>query len=107
MDPKTDSRGKVTCIFSAQGLQQIQVSLDSCEVIFKSIEEELGKASKQLSGKKFVQGKIVLSVSEKAKWPFLQPRMQILKADLRDSKGNLLLMLSVTTLAYARKLSLE
>jgi hypothetical protein len=47
--------------------------------------------------------KIKLSASEKAKWPFLQPQFAELRTDLRDSKSNLLLMVTVAHLALAQK----
>ena len=61
-------------MFSAEGLSQVKSSTDSCEAVFKEIEAELAKASKQVSEQKYVKGKVVLSAMEKAKWPFTQPK---------------------------------
>jgi hypothetical protein len=45
----------------------------------------------------------VLGTSEKAKWPFLPPQFTELRNDLRDSKSNLLLMVTVAHLAITQK----
>lgn len=107
LEPRQGSTGQKILIFSAQGLQDLKFSTQSCQAIFEEIEIELKKASKQIEGKKAVAGKVTLTVSERAKWPFLQPNMDRLRADLRDSKLNLQLMLSITTLANAQMLYLE
>lgn len=107
LEPRQDPTGQEIRIFSAQGLQDLQFSTQSCQAIFEEIEIELKKASKQIEGKKAIAGKVTLSLSESAKWPFLQPKMDRLRADLRDSKLNLQLMLSITTLANAQMLSPE
>ena len=70
------------------------------------IEKEIERASKQLrSCRKFPGGKVKLSKSEKLKWPFLQPSIDILRADLREAKATLMLMLQVTTLALSKKMA--
>ncbi|KAL8684340.1 MAG: hypothetical protein Q9224_006421, partial [Gallowayella concinna] len=77
-----------------------------CENIFKEIEQVARDASQQIRGRsKFVGGKIKLSKSEKLKWPFLQPSIDILKNDLREAKGTLMLMLQVTSLAFSKKMA--
>ena len=50
-------------------------------------------------------GKVVLSAMEKLKWPFLQPKVQELRANLERLKSTLVLMLNVLT--YARKVQTE
>jgi hypothetical protein len=105
LEPRKNSSGQEIVIFSAQGLQDLQSATQFCQAIFEEIQAALKRASKQLEGKRAVAGKITLSVSEKAKWPFLQPEMDRLRSDLRDSKMSLQLMLSITTLANAQMLS--
>ena len=107
MEPKTNSHGVSVCIFSIEGLNQIKVSTASCESIFREIETELAKASKQVYEQKNVKGKVVLSALEKAKWPFTQPKVQDLRLELRETKITLLLILSVSTIAHAEAQSLE
>ena len=107
VEPKKNSQGVLVCIFSDEGLNQIKTSTDSCESIFKEIETELAKASKQVKEQKNVNGKVVLSALEKAKWPFTQPKVLDLRLELRESKITLLLILSVSTIAHAEALSLE
>lgn len=50
-----------------------------------------------------LHSKIELSMFEKAKWPFLQPQFDDLRSNLRDAKGNLVLMIAVATLALAQR----
>ena len=107
MEPKATAGGRAVCMFRAEGLAQIKTSLDSCEAVFKEIESELAKASKQVNEQKNVTGKIVLSTAEKAIWPFKQPKVKELRLELRESKITLLLILSVSTIAHAETLSLE
>ena len=104
MTQKTTSDG--ISIFSQGGLETTRTSAAMCERIFSEIEKEFGKASEQLRAcRKFSGGKIKLSKSEKLKWPFLQPSIDILRADLREAKGTLMLMLQVSTLALSKKMA--
>ena len=64
------------------------------------------QASEQLCGcKKFSGGKVKLLRSEKLKWPFSRPSINTLRADLREAKGTLMLMLQMTTLALSKKMA--
>lgn len=49
--------------------------------------------------------KIELSTIERAKWPFLQPEINNLRAELRDAKTTLMLMLQVTSLALSKRMA--
>ncbi|KAL8724853.1 MAG: hypothetical protein Q9181_006647, partial [Wetmoreana brouardii] len=95
-----------TTIFSQSGLETTKTSAAMCEAIFKDIEQAAGEASKQIRGRSsLVGGKIKLSKSEKAKWPFLQPSIETLRNELREAKGTLMLMLQVTSLALSKKMA--
>lgn len=50
-------------------------------------------------------GKIVLSAVKGLKWPFLQPKMQELRANLERLKSTLVLMLNMLT--YARNVQIQ
>ncbi len=68
--------------------------------------EEAKRASEQIGGSKRLNGSsIKLSRMEKAKWPFLQPGIAILRTDLREAKGTLMLMLQIATLALSKKMA--
>ena len=98
--------GDGVSIFSQGGLETTRTSAAICERIFQEVEKEFGRASTQLRGcKKVSGGKIKLSKSEKLKWPFLQPSIDLLRADLREAKGTLMLMLQVATLALSKKMA--
>lgn len=94
-----------TSIFSRSGLETTRTSATMCEDIFKAIEQAAKDASEQVRGRGRIVGKIKLSKSEKAKWPFLQPSIEALRNDLREAKGTLMLMLQVTTLAFSKKMA--
>jgi hypothetical protein len=85
----------------------MQLTIDECSAVFEQIRAEAEKASKQIGEKKIAVGKIKLSSSEKAKWPFLQPKIQGLMVELSHIKNNLMVMLLIAQLAHAEKLSLE
>ena len=93
-------------IFNENGLQTTLHAANTCKTIFKDLQTTVSKASSQLAeNASNMPIKITLRSSEKAKWPFLQPKIDLLKRDLQDAKNTLMLMLQVTTLAFARKLS--
>lgn len=93
-------------IFSKGGLETTRTSAAMCERIFLELEKETRRASEQIRGCKRLNGaRIKLSKAEKAKWPFLQPSIDILRADLREAKGTLMLMLQVTSLALSKKMA--
>ena len=85
-------------VFSKGGLETTKDSAEICQKIFKEIEIETAKASDMLRGRKRPMGeKVKLTIVEKAKWPFLQPSLEILRTDLRETKGTLMLMLQVSS----------
>ena len=105
MTRKADDDG--TTIFSQSGLETTKSSAAMCQRIFKEIEQAAAEASKQIraNASRLVGGKVKLSKSEKAKWPFLQPSIENLRIDLREAKGTLMLMLQVTSLALSKKMA--
>lgn len=93
-------------IFSQGGLETTRTSAAMCEKIFLEVEREVRRASEQMRGcKRIYGGKIKLSKTEKAKWPFLQPSIDVLRTDLREAKGTLMLMLQVTSLALSKRMA--
>lgn len=95
-----------TTIFSSEGLQSTKASAEICNGIFHELKSALGRASKQIrTNDGIFEGKVELSKVERLKWPFLQPGFTDLRADLRDSRETLMLILQVTTLAYSKKLA--
>ncbi|KAL8732256.1 MAG: hypothetical protein Q9166_002828 [cf. Caloplaca sp. 2 TL-2023] len=94
-----------TTIFSQSGLDTTRRSAVICENIFHEIEQAARDASEQLRTRDKFVGKIKLSKSEKAKWPFLQPSIDSLRIDLREAKGTLMLMLQVMNLALSQRMA--
>ena len=93
-------------IFKEDGLELTRKSAAACERIFLEVKNEAMKASKQIRESKWLSvGKIKLSNAEKAKWPFLQPSIEILRGDLREAKGTLMLMLQLGSLALCKRMA--
>jgi hypothetical protein len=102
--PEHGPRGTRTTIFNSTALRDISTAIKQCQQIFKQIHRYLQRATKQIKAHSITAtAKIQLSASEKAKWPFLQPQFDELRNDLRDSKSNLLLMVTVAHLAITQK----
>lgn len=95
-----------TSIFSQASLVTTKSSAEACARIFQAIEKEMKAASEQLRGPKRPIGrKVLLSRYEQLKWPFLQPGLDVLRSEMREAKGTLMLTLQVTTLGFARKVA--
>ncbi|KAF6225842.1 hypothetical protein HO133_009844 [Letharia lupina] len=97
-------------ILNQDGLKTTKTSAAMCERIFQEVEKEMKRASEQLRRYKPGQGrmsgeKIELSMTEKAKWLFLQPSIDRWRADLRDAKSTLMLMLQVASLALSKRMA--
>ena len=93
-------------IFNQAGLDTTMYSANICHRIFQDLQQAIFKASTQLrDSKKVMGGKIKLTATEKAKWPFLQPKIDILRQDLQEAKGTLMLMLQVTSLAFSKRVA--
>jgi hypothetical protein len=98
-------------LYSGTALKTAQTVVVDCEAVFKQIDGALSKSMERISGlsgngrRKGKSGKVVLSAMEKLKWPFLQPKMQELRANLERLKSTLVLMLNVLT--YARRVQTE
>ncbi|KAI9767114.1 MAG: hypothetical protein M1840_005903, partial [Geoglossum simile] len=104
VQPK-DSSGSVHTALSDEGLKQVELATDICRTVFDQLQSVVEGASKQLSNKNPSGQKIKLSTSEKAKWPFLQPRIQELRTELFNAKSNLMVVLLIAQLANAEKLT--
>jgi hypothetical protein len=74
-------------------------ALYECSEIFNEIETTLQKGMKKASSGNRI-GKLSF---EMLKWPFLQPKMELLRSNLERLKSTLILMLNV--FAYAHKVN--
>ena len=82
-------------VFNKEGLETTKTSAEVCRRIFEEMERETAKASDYIRKKHRLGRKVELSRTERAKWPFLQPGIELLRTDLREAKGTLMLMLQV------------
>ncbi|GAD96872.1 conserved hypothetical protein [Paecilomyces variotii No. 5] len=90
-------------LFSESGLRTAEALGGRCKDLFAEIDQELRKASKQISSRGLNEGeKIKLSTTERLKWPFLQPRIKEIRGELGETKQSLMMLLQVTMLAYSR-----
>ncbi|BCS03003.1 uncharacterized protein AKAW2_61267S [Aspergillus luchuensis] len=90
-------------IFNAAGIAIVMNLASKCNAIFERLEEGLRKASKQLRANPQSKDPIRLSPAEMVKWPFVKPQMDSMRAELRDAKGTLMLLLQVAMLRYSKK----
>ena len=103
LEPKVDDDNAID-IFSPRARLNTQASADACRRIFRELECSLRKASKQIRSKTSEPGGIIVLLKlERLRWPFLQASFEDLRADLRDARETLMLILHVTTLGYHRK----
>ncbi|GLA62861.1 hypothetical protein AtubIFM54640_003997 [Aspergillus tubingensis] len=90
-------------IFNAAGFAIVLNLASKCNAIFERLEEGLRKASKQLRANPHSKDPIRLSPAEMVKWPFVKPQMDAMRAELRNAKWTLMLMLQVAMLRYSKK----
>ena len=92
-----------TKLYSNSALQTAKEVVRECESVFIDLEKVMQKAMERTSKKTSKPGK--LTVFDKLKWPFLQPKMEVLRSNLERLKSTLVLMLNVLT--YAKDLRAE
>lgn len=92
-------------LYSGSALRTANEVVKECEGVFNDINSIMGKAMDSASKRGTKKGKLALSAIEKLKWPFLQPKMEMLRGNLERLKSTLVLMLNV--LSYARDLRTE
>ena len=90
-------------ISSENAIQTANGIVKECLEVFNSMDKALTRSMSRLGLQE--GGKKVKTVAtlERLKWPFLQPRMQLLRSNLERLKSTLLLMLNV--LIYARQVA--
>lgn len=93
-------RDKQAQICSQNAIKTAEEVVQECLVVFQEIDGLLEKTAGH-EGKPMP--KWTSAVVGKLKWPFLQPKMQLLRSNLDRLKATLLLMLNVMT--YARQVS--
>ncbi|KAI4609126.1 hypothetical protein J4E83_008767 [Alternaria metachromatica] len=101
--PQPDAQGTLKSVFNSIALNDISHALRRCRSSFTDIEALLRRAFEQVGKRPALRSNIKLSRFEQAKWPFLQPQFDELRNDLRDAKGNLVLMIAVASLALAQR----
>ena len=101
MDPFSAIGIAASLIFNQDGLKTLRSSTDHCSGVFDDLRKALAKASKQIAEKRSFSSRIELSKSEKAKWPFHQPRALSLRSELTTVKSNLVILLSIAHLAHS------
>jgi len=98
-------------LYSGNALKTAQTVVGDCEAVSKQIDGALSKSVERIgalagSGHRNRKGgKVVLSAVKRWKWPFPQPKMQELRANLERLKSTLVLMLNVLT--YARNVQTQ
>ena len=94
-------------ILNKSGLELMSISAEVCKRVFRELEEEVSRASQMIRNRKHKVGmQVKLTLLEKAKWPFLQPGIELLRVDLREAKETLLFMLQVNIKSHRSLLCL-
>ncbi|CAN9345958.1 unnamed protein product [Alternaria sp. RS040] len=101
--PQPDAQGTLRSVFNSTALNDISHALQRCRSVFTEIESLSRRAFEQVGKRPSLHSKIELSTIQKAKWPFLQPQFAELREDMREAKGNLVLMIAVASLALAQR----
>ncbi|KIW98576.1 uncharacterized protein Z519_00237 [Cladophialophora bantiana CBS 173.52] len=103
-DLKQDDQARLYSISAVESAKDV---VAECEGVFKEIDAVVARAVESASnnGLKKEGGKLALSATDRLKWPFLQPGMEVLQGNLERLKSTLVLMLNVLT--YARDLRAE
>ena len=100
---RTDSQGDSDAtLASGSAVQTAQDAVNECEIVFGEIDDVLAKATASVS-KKWPKkgGKVALSPADRPKWPFLQPRVVLLRGNLERVKSALVLLVAI--LMYAEE----
>ena len=90
-------------ICSENAVKTAEEVVQECLKVFKEIDGLLEKSAARMGDEGKPKAKWTSAVVGKLKWPFLQPKMQLLRSNLDRLKATLLLMLNVMT--YARQIS--
>ncbi|KAK5197480.1 hypothetical protein LTR99_007850 [Exophiala xenobiotica] len=93
-------------LYSSSATGTARDAARECESVFREINVIITKAMQSAAERGAKNGKVpALSPLERMKYPFLQPKMELLGANLERLKSTLVLLLNV--LSYARDLKTE
>ena len=90
-------------LVSATAIDATQQTVAECLKVFEQLDETLEKAIGSGGARSKEKGKKGMSAFEKLKFPFKQPKIDLLRSNLDRLKASLSLMLQV--LSYARDVS--
>lgn len=103
----SDGEARLT---SEQAVEAARRTVEECLGVFEELDGALGRSLGKMGlvgegGEEKARGKARKGAAamEKLKWPFLQPKMQLLRSQLEKLKSSLSLMLQV--LIYAKTLA--
>lgn len=106
---KNLERDLQTKLCSDKAIETTKDVLRECSYVFTEIDLALNKSMKKISASATTPHskgqKLRLTGIGRLAWPFLQPKMDLLRSNLERLKSTLLLMLNVLT--YARKIKVE
>lgn len=96
-------KDKQARICTENAIKTAEEVVQECLRVFQEIDGMLEKTMASTGQAGTTKAKWTSAVLGKLKWPFLQPKMQLLRSNLDKLKATLLLMLNVMT--YAQQLS--
>ena len=86
-------------ICSKNAVQTANGIVQECLGVFEEMERVLFKKLPHLASKEGEKAKRAVMVLERLKWPYLQPKLELMRCNLEKLKSTLNLMLNVITLA--------
>ncbi|KAL8917193.1 MAG: hypothetical protein Q9208_008095 [Pyrenodesmia sp. 3 TL-2023] len=96
-------KDKQAKICSENAIKTAEEVVQECLGVFEEIDRMLEKTVASTSQSGTTKAKWTSAMVGRLRWPFLQPKMQLLRSNLDKLKATLLLMLNVIT--YGRQLS--
>lgn len=88
-------------ICSENVIQTAEQIVQECLQVFTELDELMDKSMTKMGIEGFKKAKWTSNLTERFKWPFLQPKIDFLRSNLDRLRATLLLMLNV--IVYARQ----
>lgn len=100
---KSDPKADCAVMLSGGAGEAAAHAIKRCRTVFDEICELLKVKKTQLEDGKF-KLELKVSLSQKLKWNFLQPRIELLRSDLDKIKATLQLQLTVVTYGLMKRM---
>lgn len=100
---KTLEKDQEPRLCSENAFQTADAIVKECLEVFRSMDKALAKSMSRLESQDGARRTITGAALDRLKWPFVQPKMELLRSNLERLKSTLLLMINV--IIYARQVA--